>query len=79
MLTADALEGGNKVLLLGGIFLLGFGLLMICFPDLFYELTESWKSSAFGEPSDFYRWHTRIGGIVFALVGIVSLVMFFVT
>ncbi len=63
-------------ILLGLIFLLLGGLMLIK-PSLFYELTESWKSSADGEPSKVYILSTRIGGAVFTLVGIASIVVFF--
>ena len=53
-----------------GIVLIFWGLVMLCFPDLVYELTESWKSSRSKEPSDFYRLSTRFGGVMFILVGI---------
>ena len=53
-----------------GIVLIFWGLVMLCFPDLVYELTESWKSSRSEEPSDFYRLSTRFGGVMFILVGI---------
>ena len=66
------------MLLLGGIFLLFLGALMACFPAGYYDLTESWKQSSFGEPSDLYLLTIRIRGIVFAVCGIVCIVAFFV-
>ena len=53
-----------------GIVLIFWGLVMLCFPDLVYELTESWKSHRSAEPSDIYRFSTRFGGVMCILVGI---------
>jgi len=66
------------MLVLGAIFLLIVGPLMLCFPDAVYELTESWKSDSPSEPSKLYRWNTRIGGIACTLVGLFGLISFFV-
>ena len=61
--------------ILGSIFLLIVGVLMLCFPNVVYSITESWKSNASGEPSEMYRLHIRIGGIACTLVGIASIFM----
>ena len=66
------------MLIFGSIFLLIIGLLMLCFPTMTYNLTESWKSYTSGEPSNLYKWHIRIGGIVFTLVGIAGIITFVV-
>ena len=66
------------MMVVGGIFLLVGGVLMLCFPDTVYEIAESWKNGASGEASDLYRVHTRVGGAVFLLVGIAGLVVYFV-
>ena len=45
--------------ILGGILLLIIGVLMFCFPDAVYSITELWKSDYSGKPSDAYtpmRW-----------------------
>ena len=60
-----------------GIVLIFWGLVMLFFPDLIYELTESWKSSRSAEPSDFYRLSTRFGGVMLILVGIGGLFVMF--
>ena len=65
-------------MLLGGIFLLLAGVLMLCFPGVIYELTESWKSNASGEPSGLYRISTRIGGMACTLVGLAGIITHFV-
>ena len=61
--------------ILGSIFLLIVGVLMLCFPDVVYSMTESWKSNASGEPSEMYRLHIRIGGIACTREGIASIFM----
>ena len=65
------------VLLFGGLLLLAFGAFMLFAPGQFFALTESWKSNTLSEPSDFFILSTRIGGAFFMLVGIVSIVVFF--
>ena len=62
-----------------GIVLIFWGLAMLFFPDLIYELTESWKSNRSAEPSDFYRLSTRFGGVMFILVGIGGLFVQFIS
>ena len=60
-----------------GIVLLFWGLVMLCFPDLVYELTQSWKNYSSGEPSDLYRFSTRFGGVMCILAGIGGLFVSF--
>ena len=67
------------MLLLMGLLLLALGLVMAFFPEIWFELTESWKSYSASEPSDFYRLSCRIGGVVFALAGVAGIVVFFLT
>lgn len=47
------------------------GIVMIVNPQLVYEITQNWKNSGNSEPSEMYIWHTRLGGCVFVIVGIV--------
>ncbi|MBE7016604.1 MAG: hypothetical protein E7420_00400 [Ruminococcaceae bacterium] len=54
--------------------LAGIGLLMLCFPEAVYTLTESWKSCSGGESSKLYRISARIGGACFLVVGIMAIV-----
>ena len=56
-------------ILLSILLILG-GLLMLFFPDLVYDLSESWKSNRSAEPSRLYLISTRFGGVMFLLVGI---------
>ena len=66
------------MIILGSIFLLIVGVLMRCFPDVVYSITESWKSKSSSEPSGLYKLHIRIGGIACLLVGIAGLIANFV-
>lgn len=66
------------MIILGSIFLLIVGVLMLCFHDAVYSITESWKSNASSEPSGMYRLHIRIGGIACSLVGIAGIIANFV-
>lgn len=60
------------------LFVLGVGLLQLLKPDMWWTITQSWKSSYADEPSDFYRKITRIGGAICTAVGAVGTVLFFV-
>lgn len=51
------------------------GIMMICKPRLIYDLTESWKHDGTSEPSDFYMMNIRIGGCIFAIVGVLGAVV----
>lgn len=66
-----------KTLVLGGIFLLFIGALMLLFPETFYELTTNWKNSDPSTPSDLYKFHTRFGGIFFSLIGAAGIITYF--
>ncbi len=52
------------------------GLIMISKPNVFWLITESWKSNDATEPSPFYIWSTRFGGVMFLLAGIGGVVAF---
>ena len=62
------------MIIVGSIFVLIAGVLMLCFPNTVYDMTESWKSYASSEPSDLYLIHTRIGGIACSIVGIAGII-----
>lgn len=53
-----------------GLILIIVGLVMLIKPDVFWSITESWKSNDGTEPSDLYLLSTRIGGVLFTIVGI---------
>jgi len=66
------------MVLILSIFVLIIGVLMLFKPDVWWEVTESWKSSDATEPSDFYIKYTRFGGGFFTLAGIAGIISFFV-
>ena len=66
------------MIIIGSIFLLIVGVMMLCFPEVVYSITESWKSDASSEPSGLYKIHIRIGGIACSLVGIAGIIANFV-
>ena len=47
-------------------------------PDLVWKLTEEWKSYRADEPSEFYLKVAKIGGISFALFGIIMIMLPFI-
>ena len=47
-------------------------------PDLVWKLTEEWKSYRADEPSEFYLKVAKIGGISFALFGIIMITLPFI-
>ena len=66
------------MLILGSLFLLVAGLLMLCFPTVIYSITESWKTNASSEPSGMYKIHIRVGGVACLLVGVAGIIAYFV-
>lgn len=58
-----------------GIGFLALGLLLFLKPGLVWKLTEQWKSYRADEPSDLYLLSTKLGGILFALLGIAMIVL----
>jgi len=50
---------------------------MLIKPEMWWEITESWKSSDATEPSDFYTKITRVGGCFFTMCGIAGIIAFF--
>ena len=63
--------------ILGGILLLIIGVLMFCFPDAVYSITELWKSDYSSGPSDSYKVHIRIKSVVVLFMGIFFIVAHF--
>ena len=66
------------MLFLMGMFLLLLGAVLIAFPAVIYELTQSWKHGSASGPSERYVQCTRIEGAIFALVGAAGVVLQFV-
>lgn len=59
-------------ILIGLLFILVGGGMVIS-PKTFYTIVESWKSNSQGEPSGFFVFSTRFGGIMVALTGIAAI------
>ena len=57
-------------------FILLMGLVMLVKPDLFYYITEAWKSDYSDEPSYLYRVSTKFGGIMFTIAGVLGVIIF---
>lgn len=51
------------------------GILIFLKPEWLWTLTEQWKSYAADGPSNFYILSTKIGGVLFAVFGVVALVL----
>ena len=56
----------------------GFRCVYFLKPDLVWKLTEAWKSYRADEPSELYLKTTKIGGILFALLGVVMIILPFI-
>ena len=59
----------------GGIIIFALGMFIFLKPDLVWKLTEEWKSYRADEPSEFYLKVAKIGGISFALFGIIMITL----
>ena len=62
----------------GGIIIFALGMFIFLKPDLVWKLTEEWKSYRADEPSEFYLKDAKIGGISFALFGIIMIMLPFI-
>ena len=62
----------------GGIIIFALGMFFFLKPNLVWKLTEEWKSYRADEPSELYLKVTRIGGILFALFGIIMIALPFI-
>lgn len=58
-----------------GIVFIVIGVFAFLKPELIWKLTEQWKSSYADEPSELYRISTRLGGVIFAGIGIAAVVL----
>lgn len=61
--------------ILGGMIILALGMVMFLKPHIVWRLTEEWKSYGADEPSDLYLKSTKMGGILFALVGVIMMIL----
>ena len=62
----------------GGVIIFVLGMFIFLKPDLVWKLTEAWKSNRADEPSELYLKTTKIGGILFALLGVVMIILPFI-
>ena len=62
----------------GGIIIFALGMFIFLKPDLVWKLKEEWKSYRADEPSEFYLKVAKIGGISFALFGIIMITLPFI-
>ena len=62
----------------GGIIIFALGMFIFLKPDLVWKLTEEWKAYRADEPSEFYLKVSKIGGISFALFGIIMITLPFI-
>ena len=65
------------VILTGVLFVL-VGAFLFWKTETFWKITERWKSYSADSPSDFYLKSTKLGGLAFALFGLVLIVLSFV-
>ena len=65
-----------EFLVYGIVFLL-CGAALLLKPKLLFDLTESWKSYRSDEPSQLYLFSTRFGGVILSVIGVASLIVFF--
>ena len=64
--------------ILGGLVCVALGAFLFLKPDLYWRLTERWKSYYADEPSDIYLRSTKLGGVLFALIGVAFIIAYFV-
>ena len=61
-----------------GIIFTVLGAVLFIKPELLFTLTESWKSNSSPEPSRLYIISTKIGAAAFFIIGILSLIFYFI-
>lgn len=64
--------------ILGGLVCVALGAFLLLKPDLYWRLTERWKSYYADEPSDIYIRSTKLGGVLVALIGVAIIITYFV-
>ncbi len=62
-------------MILLSIVLLGVGITLFFKPDIFWIMTESWKSDNAYGPSDLYKFSTKFGGVITFIVGLANLII----
>lgn len=63
---------------IGGILILALGIFLFLRPDLWWKLTEEWKSYRADEPSEHYLKITKISGIFYAVFGLAAIILPFI-
>ncbi len=63
-------------MLLLAVFLIAAGICMLWKPAFVWSITEHWKSQDASEPSSLYIWSIRFGGLLCALVGLASALVY---
>jgi hypothetical protein len=57
------------------IIFIGISYIMFFKPDIFWNITESWKSDNAYGPTDLYKFSTKFGGVMFFFIGLVGLIV----
>ena len=60
-----------------GVVMILVGFFMIFKAEMFWKITESWKSHSSIEPSSLYKWSTRLGGLIVLGIGVVAVAITF--
>ena len=58
-----------------GIVFIAIGVFAFLKPEVIWKLTEQWKSSYADEPSELYRFSTKLGGVILVGIGIAAVVL----
>lgn len=61
--------------LLCGAVCIAVGVFLFLKPDIYWKMTEQWKSYSADEPSDFYLQATKFGGGAFIVGGVIIAVL----
>lgn len=79
MMKYKTITGGQLFMYIAlSIIIAIIGITMILKPGLIYDITESWKTYTDSEPSELYLFNTRLGGVVFLLIGIAGIIILLV-
>ena len=68
------MENSQMYILIGIVFII-VGLIMLISPKTFYDIIEGWKSVSCGEPTSLFIISTRVGGTIFFVLGIASIIL----
>ena len=58
-----------------GIVFIAIGVFAFLKPEAIWKLTEQWKYSYADEPSELYRFSTKLGGVIFVGIGVAAVVL----